>query len=62
MPKKDFHCICLSVVLIDSVFEMDKNYYPQVFWEEVKYIFKETEVTRHVTKKLEISSSLMMNK
>ena len=62
MPKKDFHCICLSVVLIDSVFEMDKNYYPQVFLEEVKYIFKETEVTRHVTKKLEISSSLMMNK
>ena len=42
MPKEGLHCICLSVVLIDSVFKMDKNYYPQV--------------TRHVTEELEISS------
>lgn len=25
------HCVCLSVMLIDFVFKMDKNYYPQVF-------------------------------
>ena len=24
-------CICLSLILIDSVLRLDKNYYPQVF-------------------------------
>ena len=41
MPKEGSHCICLSVVLIDSVFEMGKNYYPQVLLEEYKCIVKE---------------------
>ena len=41
MPKEGSHCICLSVILIDSVFEMGKNYYPQVLLEECKYIVKE---------------------
>ena len=31
--------ICLSVILIDSVFGTGKNYYPQVFLEECKYVF-----------------------
>ena len=26
MPKEGSHCICLSVILIDSVFKTDKNY------------------------------------
>ena len=29
-PKKRSQCICLSVVLIDSVLKMDRNYYPEV--------------------------------
>ena len=33
--------ICLSVVLIDSASRTDKNYYPQVFLEECKYVIKE---------------------
>ena len=53
MPKETSHCICLSVVLTDSVFEMGKNYYPQVLLEECKYIVKETEVTRHITEELQ---------
>ena len=40
MPKKDSHCIFLSVILIDSIFKMSKNYYPEVFLEECKYIAK----------------------
>ena len=40
MPKKDFHYIYLSVILIDSVLKKDKNYYSQVFLEECKYIKK----------------------
>ena len=30
----------LSVILIDSVYRTGKNYYPQVFLEECKYIVK----------------------
>ena len=30
--KESFHCICLSVILIDSVFRIGKTYYPQVFF------------------------------
>ena len=46
MPKEGSHCICVSVILINSVFKIDKNYYPQVFLEECKYTAKEKE-TRH---------------
>ena len=35
---------------------MVKNYYFQLFLEECKYIVKEKEVTRHITRDLKISS------
>ena len=41
MPKEGSHHICLSIILIDSVFKMNKNYYPQMFLKECKYIVKE---------------------
>ena len=56
MSKEGSHCICLSMVLIDSVFKMSNNYYPQVFLEECKYIVNKKEVTRNITEDLEISS------
>ena len=31
MPKESFHCICLSLIFVDSVFKMGINCYPQVF-------------------------------
>ena len=31
IPKEGSQCICLSVILIDSVYKKDKNYYLQVF-------------------------------
>ena len=40
IPKEGFQFICLSVILIDSVFKTGKNYYSQVFLEEHKYIVK----------------------
>ena len=36
IPKEGFQFICLSVILIDSLFRTSKNYYPQVFLEECK--------------------------
>ena len=32
--------VCLSVILIDSVFRTGKNYYPQVFLDKYKYVVK----------------------
>ena len=55
MRKEDSHCIYLSVILIDSVFKMGKNYYPQVFLEEGKYIVKERKVQKFIYNDLVIS-------
>ena len=33
MPRQGSQCICLSVILIDSVFRTGKNYYRRVFLE-----------------------------
>ena len=41
IPKEGSPFICLLVILIDSAFKMGKNYYPQVFLEECKYVVKE---------------------
>ena len=41
IPNEGAQTICLSVILIDSVFRTGKNLYPQVFLEERKYVVKE---------------------
>ena len=41
MPKKGSHCICLSVILIESIFRTGKNCYPQVFLEKSKNVKEE---------------------
>ena len=35
MPKEGSHCICPSMVLIDSGFKMGQNYYPHVLLEDI---------------------------
>ena len=30
-------CACLSAILLDSVVDVDKKYYPQIFLEQCKY-------------------------
>ena len=52
MPKEGSHCICISVLLVASIFKLGENCYPQVFLEDCKYIVKEKEVTRHITEDL----------
>ena len=41
MPKKYCHRVCLLIILINSVFKMEKNYHPKVVLEEWKHIVKE---------------------
>ena len=40
IPKEDSQCIFLSIILIDSVYKEDKNYYPQVLLGVCKYFAK----------------------
>ena len=56
MPKEDSYFICLSVNLIHSVFRTVKNYYPQVFLEESKYVVKEKMIPKYINEVTEISS------
>ena len=49
LPKEGSQCICLSVILINSVFRTGKSYYPQVFLEECKYVVKEKKIPEYIT-------------
>ena len=40
IPKEGSQIICLSVILINSVFRTGKNYYLQALLEECKYVVK----------------------
>ena len=42
--------------MIDSVFRAGKNYYPQVFLKECKYVVKEKKIPKYITDDIEISS------
>ena len=46
LPKipKGSQCICLSVILTDSVYRKDKYNYPQVFLEECKNVVEEKNI------------------
>ena len=57
VSKEDSLCICQSVIVIDYVYKMNKNYYPQVFLEECKCKLKEKQITRYITEDIGIFSS-----
>ena len=40
IPKQGSQCICLLVILIESVYRTSKNYYPQVLFKECKYVLR----------------------
>ena len=52
IPREGSQFICLSVTLINFVFRTGKNYYPQVFLEECKYVVKEKKVPKILMKKI----------
>ena len=62
MPKEDSQYICLSVILIDSVFRTGKNYYLQVLLEECKYVVKKKKkIPKYIIDDIEISSDSHKN-
>ena len=40
IPEDNVSCTCLSVRSLDSIVNVDKKYYPQIFLEEFKYVEK----------------------
>ena len=56
IPKEGSQFICLSVILISSVCRTGKNYYPQVFLEECKYVVKDKKMPEYIADNIEISS------
>ena len=56
IPTEGSQLICLSVILIDSVFRPGKNYYSQVFLEGCIYGVKEKKMPEYITDNIEISS------
>ena len=48
IPKDNEYCVCLSVILVDSIFvDSDKEYYPQLFLEEWKYAIKKKKNSKY---------------
>ena len=56
MPRECSHCICLSVILNDSVFKMSENYHTVVVLEKWEYIFQDKKINRSVNGNLETYS------
>ena len=48
MPKEGSPCVLQSEMFIYSVLKMSKNYYPQVFSEECRYVVKKKKRTRFI--------------
>ena len=46
----------MSVILLDSIFRIGKNYYPQVLLEEYKCVIKEKNIHSYIIDDVEISS------
>ena len=52
------HYICIACITIDSVLEMAKRNYPQVYLEECKYRMKKTKMVKFIEAELESESGL----
>ena len=58
ISKDNEYCACLSVILSDSIFvNSGKEYYPQIFLEECKYVIKNRKITNIINEDLEVSES-----
>ena len=55
MPNEILECVCLSIILLDSVYKKDNRYYPQVFLEKCKCVVKEKRIHNYIIDDGEIS-------
>ena len=54
--KEKEYCICLSIILLDSIFvNLNKQYYPQIFAEECKYAIKDKTIANTINEDLKFN-------
>ena len=56
MPKEKVPCKCLSIIMLDSVIESDKKYYPQTSLEECKYVQEKIKLENYIDEELDSDS------
>ena len=54
--KEKATCKCLSIIMLDSVIEVDKKYYPQTFLEECKYVPEKIKFENYINENLDSDS------
>ena len=57
MSNEKAACKCLSIIMLDSVIKVTKQYYPQTFLEECKYELKKIKMENLIDDDLEKSLS-----
>ena len=57
MPKEKAPCKCLAIIMIDSVIEANKKYYPETLFEESKYRQEKVKIENYINEDLEDSES-----
>ena len=56
IQKEKVPCKCLSIIMLDSVVESDKKYYPQTFLEECKYVQEKIKFENYINEELDSDS------
>ena len=57
MPNEKAPCKCLSIIMLDSVIEANKKYYPQTLLEECKCVQEKIKIDNDIDDDLEKSES-----
>ena len=57
VPKEDASYKCLSLIMLDFVIRVSKNYYPQTLLEECKYVIRKNKMENLINDDLDLSSS-----
>ena len=57
VPKEDASYKCLSLIVLDFVIRVSKNYYPQTLLEECKYVIRNSKMENLINDDLDLSSS-----
>ena len=53
VPKEKIPCKCLSIIMLNSVIEVNEKYYHQTFLEECKYIQEKIKFENYINDNLD---------
>ena len=56
VSKEKIPCKCLSIIMLDSVIEVNENYYSQTFLEECKYVQEKIKFENYINDNLDSNS------